>query len=324
MPVASIVTLCICSTGKGLMITYYKKTDATQPLAEVQEYEKDTLVTAISPTTEELEYLEETFKLELGHLKDALDPFEVPRLEIEKNHYYIFTRYVTKRNESFKTYPILLIVSTEHLIVISQNPNPITVMLEGGNLRNPTTHPHDIFVEVFMILSAQFSQSINAINYQINKITYNVEEIENKDIIKLVNFENYLNDFLNIFIQNDAFLQVLLRKKDTLLFKKESEYLEDLSLEILQLLNRCKSSVKLVTNVRDAYSTILTNNLNQVVKFFTSISVVLMVPTVVASFYGMNVPIPNANAPYMFLLIIGSTILITVAFLWLLIWKKLI
>jgi len=307
-----------------MMITYYKKSVASEPVQEVKEYKKNTLVVVTAPTENELEFLEEKLKLEAGHLWDALDPYEVPRLEVEGDSYYIFTRYVLRKNENFRTYPLLLIVTHYHLIVVSQNANPVSDLLESGTLTNPTTHPQDIFVEIFMLLNTQFSQSLKAINYQINKITYNVEQIENKDILKLINFENYLNDFLNIFIQHDSYLQFLLNSKHVTLFTDKSEYLEDLALEVVQLLNRCKSSLKFAINVRDAYSTILTNNLNQVVKFFTSISVVLMVPTVIASFYGMNVPIPNADNPIMFLLIIGSTILISIIFLWLLIWKKLI
>lgn len=306
------------------MVTYYKKTSLTQALEEVKNFQKNTLIVVTAPTEVELSFLERTLDLEAGHLRDALDPFEVPRLEIERGSYYVFTRFVLKSNEAFKTFPILFIITDDCIVVLTQQKNPFASTFETGTLNAVTSQSVDIFIELFMKLSTQFAQALNAINYQINKITYNVEEIENKDIIKLVHFENYLNDFLNIFVQNDGFLQQLLTRKDMTLFKRDTDDLEDLSLEIRQLLNRCKSSVKMVTNVRNAYSTILTNNLNQVVKFFTSISVVLMVPTVIASFYGMNVPIPNSNGPLMFLFIIGVTIVVSIVFVWFLIKKKLL
>ncbi len=306
------------------MIVYYKKLSPNQPVSAVAHFEKESIVVVTAPTNDELLVLAKELHLEEGHLRDALDPFEVPRLEIEQGSYYVFTRFVSKSNEAFKTFPVLLVVTDEFLLVLTQQKNPLTTIFETGSITSLTSQPVDVFIELFMKLSTQFSQAINAINYQINKITYNVEEIENKDIIKLVNFENYLNDFLNIFVQNDGFFQLLLTKKNNTLFSTENEYLEDLSLEIKQLLNRCKSSLKMVTNVRNAYSTILTNNLNQVVKFFTSISVVLMVPTVIASFYGMNVPIPNSNSPLMFLLIIGATIVASLVFVWMLVRKKLL
>jgi magnesium transporter len=278
----------------------------------------------VDPSENELLYLEDHLSLELGHLKDGLDTYEVPRLEVENSTYYIFTRVLSQSSPTQKTIPILFVLTKNFVLVLSAQPIQFLFDVAASAPKSLTTQPAAIFIEIFSKINMQFSQALHTISYKINQITQNVEEIENKDIIKLVNFENTLNDLLNIFTQTDEFFQLLLKKKENVIFASDTEYLEDIALEVGQLVSRCKSSLKSVTNVRNAYSTILTNNLNQVVKFFTSISVVLMIPTVIASFYGMNVGIPLSNHPFAFPTIIGITIVISILFLWLLYRKKLL
>lgn len=306
------------------MISYYQHLATQKSFQKIPLFKKESLVVVTDPSEDELLFLEEKLSLELGHLKDALDPYEVPRLEIENSTYYIFTRVLVQPTLSHKTVPILFVVNKSFVLILSAQDLPVLSDIETTPTKSLTDNPASVFIEIFSKINTQFSHSLHNISYKVNQITHNVEEIENKDIIKLVNFENSLNDLLNIFIQTDEFFELLLKKKESVLFAEDTEYLEDISLEVGQLVSRCKSNLKSVTNVRNAYSTILTNNLNQVVKFFTSISVILMIPTVIASFYGMNVHIPNADFPFAFFVIIGVTIVVSIIFLLILYRKKLL
>lgn len=87
--------------------------------------------------------------------------------------------------------------------------------------------------------------------------------------------------------------------------------IEDLSLESGQLAQITKDTIRNMVNIREAYSTILTNNLNRVIKLFTSLTIILTLPTIVGTFYGMNVALPFAQNPYAFFGILGITIMLS-------------
>jgi magnesium transporter len=94
------------------------------------------------------------------------------------------------------------------------------------------------------------------------------------------------------------------------LYEDDSELIEDVYLSNGQLGESCRSKLKSIMHVRNAYSTIMTNNLNQTMRFLTIVTVVLTIPTIVASLFGMNVPIPLGTNPYAFTGIVLFAILI--------------
>jgi magnesium transporter len=135
------------------------------------------------------------------------------------------------------------------------------------------------------------------------------QNITNEDIVRFVTFENALNDFLAALVPTSNILKDLLSGKHLKLHEKDGELVEDLFLANGQLIEICRSTLKNIFNIRNAYSTIMTNDLNRVIKLLTALTIILSVPTIIASIYGMNVVLPLAENNQAFWLIGGGTII---------------
>jgi len=121
--------------------------------------------------------------------------------------------------------------------------------------------------------------------------------------MNFVGFEEELNDFLSALTHTSPVLQNILGGKLIKLYEQDGELMEDLILSANQLIGLCQSTLKNIVNIREAYSTIVTNDLNRVIKLFTSLTVILTIPTIIASLYGMNVKLPLAGNPEAFWII---------------------
>ena len=119
-----------------------------------------------------------------------------------------------------------------------------------------------------------------------------------------------LNEFLSDLIPTNSIINTLLANRNFKFTEDERDLLEDIKLSNNQLIELSKANLKTIVNIREAYSTIMTNNLNRVIKLFTSLTVLLTIPTIIASIYGMNVQLPFADQSWVFAGIIGLIILI--------------
>jgi len=136
------------------------------------------------------------------------------------------------------------------------------------------------------------------------------ENVRNRDIVQFVNIENVLYDFNTSLVRMEAVYNSLLTRKIFHLTDVERDLLEDVALACNQLVQITKENLRTIVNIREAYSTILTNNLNRIIKLFTSLTVILTIPTIIGTFYGMNVRLPFAQSPLAFYEIVAITIFI--------------
>ncbi|MFA9288699.1 MAG: magnesium transporter CorA family protein [Weeksellaceae bacterium] len=272
------------------------------------------------PTDAELQDLQETFKLDEGLLKDALDLYEVPRMEVEDKIIYIFSRYPYKKKEQIVTSPILFIIAKEVFITITK---------EKFTLLDPfikkerffTTQKNKLLLQLFKIINTTFNTHFNTISRQVRVSSYELEKISNAQIIQFVVYERILNDFYMALMRTNTMLKDLQNHHLITFFDEDKDLIDDLFLSNDQLIQMSNENLKSIVNIRDAYSTIMTNNTNQVVRFFTSVTVILTIPTIIASIFGMNVGLPYQNHPLAFTGVIVF-IMILVAVLVMLFLKK--
>src|SRR4030042_71073 len=142
-----------------------------------------------------------------------------------------------------------------------------------------------------------------------------MEKIGNKDIVQFVNFEGVINDFLAALVPTNTILNNLLNSTASRrlleLYEEDKDLIEDLFLSNNQLIELCKANLKTIVNIREADSTIMTNNLNRVIKFFTALTIILTVPMIASSFYGMNINLPFAEHPMAFWGILITTLVVS-------------
>ena len=298
---------------------YYRNLKSSQAgLTELDEYKPGAWVYLENPSAVEVEEITQKFGLEEGHIEDALDVDEVPRFEVEGKHNYVFTRFAyTGDDLQILTIPLLLILGDDIIITVSKKPFPRLERFVSGRVESATTQRTKLMLQLLDQIVEDYDTRLTQVSRQI-KVTrarLRVEEIDNRDFIRFVTIEDELEDFLSALAPTNAILRRLLTGKHLKLFADDEDLIEDLLLNNEQSIESCRSSLKTIVNIREAYSTIMTNNLNRIIRQLTILTVVLTVPTIVSSLYGMNVALPLDHQQGVFWIIISIILLVSVLLL---------
>ena len=290
------------------MITIYQKTIKDKRFKKLKTHRVGSWVMVENPTEEELVEISKKLSLKESLLRDAVDFNEVPRVEVEKNgDVYIFTQVPYGDGAKAFTAPLLIVVASNWIVTVSQREFPFKINTLNKKLEFTTTQKVKLLLQLLTEINSAYNTSMTTINRKVRSLGVNLEKVTNKDIAQFVSYETVLNDFLSNLIPMNQALNRLLLGKIVQLYENDEELVEDLALASGQLIEVAKASLKAIVNIREAYTTIVTNNLNKVIKLLTALTIILTVPTIVASLYGMNVTLPGADSPDAFFWILGGT-----------------
>ncbi len=300
------------------MITIFHRAKRNKDLEfrKIETMQPGTWVHVESPTADELQRLVDEAGLDMGMLADATDPYEVPRVEKEGRSVYMFTRVPIKEGSDVETVPVTVVVTPAIIVTISQRKLDLWKPFVTTGIDFLTTQRTTLFFLFFREINKEYQKFLTGIRKEIQRTSVNLERIANDDIVRFVRFERTLNEFINALVPTNNAMNTILEGKLFRLYEDDSELIEDLSLSNGQLIAACSNNLKTIGNVRNAYSTIMTNNLNQTIKLLTALTIVLTVPTMIASFFGMNVQLPFGNTNgAAFWVIIGTSAAAAIAFL---------
>ncbi|HEU4914603.1 MAG TPA: magnesium transporter CorA family protein [Candidatus Saccharimonadales bacterium] len=293
------------------MIKYYYKSLRSQQVQELAEYKRGCWVYVEAPTPDEVDLLIDKFKLDPGHVEDALDEDEMPRLEKEDNQSYIFVRYAYKNTEGeLVTVPLLFVFSDDIVITMSLVHLPCLESFLAGKIEFATTQRAKLVLQILHQIVEQYDVYINGTSKQIKLIRSRLRghEISNQDFIDFVLIEDELNEFLAALMPTNATLRRLLRGRYIPLFEEDQDIIEDLLLNNEQSIEACNSNIKSIVNIREAYSSISSNNLNRTMKRLTVVTVLIMLPSMFYGMYGMNIDLPWQNETWFFTALITFTV----------------
>ncbi len=301
------------------MIKYYFKSLRGQAVKEVEEIKPGTWVHAESPTDVEVAELVKRFKLEEGHLLDALDEDEVPRLEREGDQTYIFVRYAYKASSGeMDTAPLLIIFGKDVVITVSPIHLPAVDALLSGRTPFATTQRAKLTLLILSNISDQYDTFINQTSRKIKAIRARLrgKGLTNQDLVDFVTLEDELNEFLASLLPTNATLRRLLVGRHIPLFEEDQDIVEDLLLSNEQSIEAIRSNLKSIANIRDAYSAISANNLNRTLTILTVATILISVPSLAMGVYSLNLPLPAQHNPDTFWIImaINITVMSTVVF----------
>jgi magnesium transporter len=296
------------------MITYYYKNLRSKQVSQLDEYHPGSWVYVQSPTEDELAFLVKRFKLEPGHLEDAMDEDEMPRLEKEGDKSYIFMRYAyTTDDLELTTAPLLFIVGPDILITISHGEIPRMQRFVKGKVEFATTQRAKLVLQILYQIVDEYEIFINNISRQTKMIRSRLRghEIGNQDFVDFVLIEDELNEFLSALQPTTAILRRLLLGKHMQLYEEDQDLVEDLLLNNEQSIESCNANIKTIINIREAYSTINSNNLNRSMKVLTAFTVLITLPNVIYGMYGMNIPLPFQHEPWAFAFVFPLSLLLS-------------
>lgn len=293
------------------MIRYYYKNLRSKKLGALDTYHPGSWVYVESPTSDEVDYLVKHFNVEEGHIVDALDPDEMPRLENEDGVSYLYMRYAyTGDDLELTTAPLLFIISKDVLITISRGRLPQLDNFMSGKVHFTTTQRIKLLLLIMSQISDQYERYINTIAREISIIRTRLKghEIKNQDFVDFVLIEEELNDFLSAMSPTTLVLRRLSDGRHLRLFEEDQEILEDLLLTYEQSIESCRGHIKTVANIRQAYATISSNNLNQTMRILTAATVLITLPNIIYGMYGMNINLPFQHEPWAYLFVLGVSV----------------
>lgn len=304
------------------MIQYARSLDNTAPMEVSDQLLTDSWVRIEKPNAKEVDYVADTFGLDDAVIRDALDPHEIPRLELSDGLIYFITR-LPDTDDDFNdfTTPIMFVVHPEHVLTISRDSLSRLWQPFIKQAQINTSSSVQTLVAMFTALVAEYQHKVTAINRQMRAASTDVTKLRSKDIATFVEYERKLNDYLDALVPSNDALQSLLNGKTMKMDEADRSIAEDISISFEQIVSRCKSLLRTITNVRDSYRAVMDTRLNETIRLLTVITLALTIPMMLSGLYGMNVELPgNEQSPAAFWIIatfaIGTSAVMTFYFLY--------
>lgn len=291
------------------MLQYLRSTTKNLEIAAQDSLLVGTWIRADRPNESEQQTLVQ-LGIDEDILLDALDPHEVPRVETEDGWTYFITRLPDTDDEfnDFTT-PILFALGDKHIATISRDSLGRLWQPFIDRTNAPTTQKTKFFILMMEAIVRQYQTRVAKINREMRAATNDVRNLRARDIAVLAEYERKLNDYLDALQPTNTSIEKLLGGRLLTLYEDDHDLVEDLSIDLEQLMSRCKSLLRTITNVRDSYRAVIDTKLNETVRILTVITLALTIPTMMAGLYGMNVELPGEHWPHMFWAVIGISAL---------------
>jgi magnesium transporter len=293
------------------VITIYKST--SEGLLTVDDFVAGSWVHVSNPSNQELALLVERFGVPLDFLTDPLDPDERARIETEDGARLIVVR--VPHLESWTddipvtTLPIGIVLIGDMVITVSAIDAEVIGDFKQGRVRNFSTDERTRFIlQIFLKTTLLFLRYLR----DINRVTDNVQKdlhraTRNEQLIRLLNLEKCLV-YITTSLRSNAFMMEKFHNASySKMDAEDQDLLDEVIIENKQAMEMGKIYSEILSGLMDAFASLISNNLNTVVKTLTTITIILMIPTLVASFYGMNVNLPLQSSPDAFVLVVGFT-----------------
>ncbi|MCQ6278925.1 magnesium transporter CorA family protein [Bacillus sp. EB600] len=309
------------------MLEIYKSNEG-KALESVDVISKGCWVNMYSPTEAEINRVAQDADISVDLIKDALDDEERPRIEREDGQVYIIVDYpyITHDDSGFPIYetiPVGIVVTDECVITVSLKDSPIMEDFRKNRIKEFFTFKKTRFALQFLfVISSYYLRYLKQINKKTNDIEREVHQsLKNKELYAFLALEKSLVYFTTSLKSNKVVLDKILRFNYLKMYEEDKDLLEDVIIENTQAIEMAETYRSILSGMMNAFASIISNNLNIVMKFLTSITIILSFPTMVASFYGMNVDIPfqHAHHSYIAPLIISGFLTTLTAFIF---WKK--
>ena len=302
------------------MLKIYNTNLETNKIEEIKEFQKGSWISLVSPSEAEIKKVCESLNIQEDFIRDALDFEEKARIDKEDDDdttlFVVDVPIIEKNeeNEIFSTMPLgMIVVRDDFFITVCLRKNKIIEDFEKRKVKDFQTYKK--YKLIFQILYLNSSYYLSYLK-QINKETEIAEYIlknsmKNKELLKLLSLEKSLVYFTTSLKSNELVMEKTMRGKIIKLYEEDEDILEDAITENRQAIEMAKIYSDILNGTMDAYASIISNNLNGVMKFLTSITIVLAIPTMISSFWGMNVNLPFQNSAFGFAIMLGISIVIT-------------
>ena len=307
------------------MLKMYNTDVKTNVTTETKEFIKGNWINMVSPTEEEIKKVCKSINIKEDFIRYALDYEEKVRIDIEEDDntilFIIDIPVIEKENGNkvYSTMPIgIIFVRDDYFITVSITKNHIIDNLER-NRSTITYKKSRLLLQIFYANAERFLVLLKRLNKE-TEVAESVlkNSMKNKELLKLLSLKKGLVYFTTSLKSNEVVMEKTLRGDLIKLYEEDEDILEDAIIENKQAIEMSRIYSDILTGTLDAYASIISNNLNGVMQFLTSITIILAIPTMISSYWGMNVQVPLQNNPFGFIIMVLFSILVgIIATLWL-------
>ncbi len=281
-----------------------------------------------SPTADEIKALLDEFGLPEDFITDLQDADENSRMEYEENAVLVIMRVPLYYQHqaaslSFTTAPLGMIAVQDKLITVSFFDNEVlNVWLDGKHKPFRITQ-QSFMLQIALRASLYFLRFLKEINRRTNKIESELSQsLRNQELFRLLRLEKSLVYFSTSLRSNEIILERLQRSRWLNQDPEAEDLVEDVIIDNMQAIEMANIHSSILSGMMDAFASIISNNLNVVMKFLASMTIILAVPTLISSIYGMNVALPIQRSPAAFAIVMGIAVLVSLLLVFIFIRKK--
>ena len=276
-------------------------------LEETKAIEVGSWISLVNPQEEEIARVLTLLNIEHEIIPDALDEAETPRIEREDHYIWIIVDIpveVHQQNNSllYDTIPLTIIVTDNYFVTITLRENKIIEEFVQKRVKDLYTFKKTRFVlQILYVIATYYLKFLRQINQKTNRIEEELHQsMRNEGLYSLLSLNKSLVYFTTSLKANEAVMEKMLRNNYLKMYEDDQEILEDAIIENKQAIEMAHIYSNVLSGMMDAFASVISNNVNIVMKFLTSITIILSVPTMIASFYGMNVDLPLQGVPHAF------------------------
>ncbi len=297
---------------------------------KIDMFEEGAWINLINPTPQEINEVAEFFDIEVNHILSALDEEERARIEVDDNCTVIIVDVPIKESDDklgdYATIPMTIILGDKYIITACLRNIRLLDDFSSGKVRGFFTYKKTRFILQLLYKNASYYlhylRNIDRMSHKIEQELH--QSMKNKELIQFLDLQKSLVYFTTSLRSNEIVLEKMMRMDNVKQYPEDEDLLEDVIIENKQAIEMANIYSNILRGTMDAFSSVISNNLNMVMKKLTSITIVLSVPTMIASFWGMNVIVPfQEGDSYAFLWIVGFSVVVTVIITLLMIRKKL-
>ncbi|MEW6092865.1 MAG: magnesium transporter CorA family protein [Chloroflexota bacterium] len=300
------------------MLNVYKTT-SDQGMVEQEKFINGSWIKAIDPTADEIARLVE-WGIHPDLINYSLDKDEIARMERDEDEDYVFILLRipifqgATHDIPYATAPVGIIIKSNLVATIGKFDSDIFRTLSNGKYRLLRTAKRFRFaLYIFLETATRYLAYVREVNKIVDSLEDQLQKsTRNREVLELLKYQKSLTYFATALRSNEVMMERLQKMRMFNQYEEDQDLLEDVITENQQAIQMVNTSTEILSSMMDAFASIISNNLNVVMKALAALTIIVNIPTIVSSFFGMNVEIPGNEAhPLSFLAVVGIALGIT-------------
>ncbi len=295
------------------MLTIYKTTE--QGHEQIDSMANGAWIKVIDPTPEEIEQLV-NWGIDVDYINYSLDFDEMARMERDEDYTFILLRIPHSQPDSdipYTTIPLGIMIKSNFIVTICRYDKEMFQVLTNGKYRLlKTAKRYRFALYIFLETALRYLTHLREINHATEAIEDRLEKsTRNRELLELLKYQKSLTYFATALRSNEVMMERVQRTRMFNYYEEDQELLEDVLTENQQAIQMTNINTEILSSMTDAFASIISNNINSVMKVLAALTIIINLPLLVASFYGMNVSLPGAEREHAFIIVAGLSVALT-------------